>query len=167
MDLIAKAGAAVAHCPRSNVFFANAVFPVMRALDAGVHVGLGTDISGGPSASLFDAAADAVAVSRLLEDGVDGAVASGVRGVAGSRISFVEAFWLATTGGGRALGLPIGLIEPDYRLDAVAVSPGAAESGLDVWPELDGPEDVLQKVIHNVGRVDITDVWVDGRRVVG
>ena len=167
MDLIARAGAAVAHCPRSNVFFANAVFPVRRALGAGVRVGLGTDIAGGPSASLFDAAVDAVAVSRLLEDGVDAKLAAGQRGIAGSRISFVETFWMATAGGGQALGLPIGLIEPGYQLDAVAVSGDAPGSSLDVWPNLDSPADVLQKILHHVGRVDIAGVWVGGRRVIG
>jgi len=166
MALIAGIGAAVAHCPRSNVFFANAVFPVVRALAAGVHVGLGTDISGGSSPSLFDAAADAVAVSRLLEDGVNTATPAKDRGVPDSRIAFVDAFWMATTGGGRALGLPIGLLEPGYRLDAIAVVPESG-SNLAIWPEFDSPEDVLQKTIHNVERADITRVWVDGRKVVG
>ncbi|MDJ0665430.1 MAG: guanine deaminase [Acidimicrobiia bacterium] len=167
MDLIVDAGAAVAHCPRSNVFFANAVFPVVRALAAGVHVGLGTDIAGGPSPSLFDAAADAVAVSRLLEDGVHAGLAAEQRGVAGSRVSFADAFWMATTGGGQALGLPIGLIEPGYQLDAVAVSPDVPGTNLDIWPDDDSADDVLQKIIHNVSRADITGVWVDGRMVVG
>ncbi|MCP3934451.1 MAG: amidohydrolase family protein, partial [Actinomycetia bacterium] len=40
--LIAESGAGVAHCPISNSYFANAVFPLRRNLDAGVRVGLGT-----------------------------------------------------------------------------------------------------------------------------
>ena len=44
-DLIGAAGAAIAHCPLSNMYFANSVFPVRAALDKGLRVGLGTDIS--------------------------------------------------------------------------------------------------------------------------
>ena len=54
MDLIHRRGSGIAHCPLSNLYFANAVFPLRRALDKSLHVGLGTDISGGPSAFLLD-----------------------------------------------------------------------------------------------------------------
>src|SRR5690606_18411352 len=47
MDLLAARRAAVAHCPVSNAYFAGAVFPLRSALEKGVRVGLGTDISGG------------------------------------------------------------------------------------------------------------------------
>ncbi len=167
MDLIAQVGAAVAHCPLSNVFFANAVLPTRDALGRGVHVGLGTDVSGGPSPSVFNAAACAVAVSRVREDGVDPQVSSHDRGVAESRITFAEAFWMATAGGGLALDLPIGLLEPGYRFDAIAVDTEAADSDLIVWPDLDAPIDILQKIINNAGRHEITSVWVDGRKVKG
>src|SRR5690606_14475974 len=43
MALIKDRGAGVAHCPLSNYYFSNAVFPARRALDAGLAVGLGTD----------------------------------------------------------------------------------------------------------------------------
>ena len=71
MDLIGARGAGIAHCPLSNAYFSNAVFPLRRAIEKGLHVGLGTDISGGPSASLLDNCRMAIAASRMLEDGVD------------------------------------------------------------------------------------------------
>ena len=76
MDRIGERGAGVAHCPLSNVYFSDAVFPLRAALDKGVRVGLGTDISGGPSASMFDSCRMAVAASRMLESGVDAALAA-------------------------------------------------------------------------------------------
>lgn len=163
MALVASRGAAVAHCPRSNVFFANAVFPTREALAAGVNVGLGTDISGGPSPSLFDSAATAVGVSRVREDGVDSARDAATRGVPNSRITFAESFWMATAGGGRALGLPIGLFDPGFKFDAVEVRTAA---NLAWWPGFDTPEDVVQKIIHNAAPANIASVWVDGRLVV-
>ncbi len=139
MEIIAAAGAAVAHCPLSNVYFANAVFPTRQALDAGVHVGLGTDISGGPSPSLFNAAYNAVAASRLHEDGVDANLVAGDRGSPATRITFAEAFWMATTGGGIALDLPIGVFAGGYSFDAMILDTAVPDTDLLIWPELDSP----------------------------
>ena len=101
MDLIGQAGAGISHCPLSNYYFSNAVFPLRAALDKGVQVGLGTDISGGASPSLLDTCRHAVNASRALEDGVNPALDAAERGRPGSRIDFRTAFWLATAGGRR------------------------------------------------------------------
>ena len=74
---------------------------------------------------------------------------------------------MATNGGGRALNLPIGLIETGYRFDLVALNMRAAASSLRVWPDLDSPLDILQKTINNTEAVNVERVWVDGRLVVG
>ena len=70
MSVIGAAGAGIAHCPLSNFYFSNAVFPLRAVLNKGLHVGLGTDISGGPTAFMLHACRHAVAASRALEDGV-------------------------------------------------------------------------------------------------
>ena len=49
MERVKSRGAGVAHCPLSNVYFSNAVFPLRAALAKGLRVGLGTDIAGGTS----------------------------------------------------------------------------------------------------------------------
>jgi guanine deaminase len=165
LAMIADVGAAVAHCPLSNFFFANAVFPTRDAFAAGVHIGLGTDVSGGPGPSIFSAAASAVVASRLREDGVDSKVPAGDRGVADSRISFADAFWMATTGGGEALRLPIGLIEPGYAFDAIAIDSTVPETDLNVWPDMDSPLDILQKIVNNTVRRNVGRVWIQGTLV--
>ena len=70
----AAAGAGVAHCPISNSYFANATFPLARALESGLRVGLGSDVAGGSQSNLFRQCEHAVTVSRMLEDGVDASV---------------------------------------------------------------------------------------------
>ena len=165
MDMIGAAGAAVAHCPLSNAYFANAVYPLRESLDRGLHVGLGTDISGGPAISILRTMTDAVVASRMREDGVDAAVDPESRGVPGARITHAEAFWLGTTGGGIALDLPIGLLEPGYAFDAVAVDVGVPDSDVVEWPDLDTRFDVLQKIIHHATRHNIVAVWVGGAKV--
>jgi guanine deaminase len=164
--LIRDRGAGIAHCPLSNAYFANAVLPVRHLVDRGVRVGLGTDVAGGASPSLLHQAHDAVTVSRLLTDGVDRARSKAGRGVPGSAIDTTFAFWLATLGGASVLGIPVGLLEPGRRFDAVLVDTTSRRGSLRVWPEVDTPERVFEKIVRLASPADIVAVWVDGRRVV-
>jgi guanine deaminase len=134
-------------------------------LDAGVHVGLGTDIAGGASASLLENARHAVISSRLLEAGVDARQERAQRRRADSRIDAVTAFWAATAGGGIALDLPVGLFASGYQFDACVIDATAPESNLRVDSD-DSPETVLQKIIYGAARVNISEVWVANRQVV-
>lgn len=163
MDIIRKRGAGVAHCPLSNVYFSNAVFPLRRALEKGLHVGLGTDISGGPSASLLDSVRMSIAASRMMEDGVDAKSQAGERGTPDSRIDFRTAFWLATRGGGEALDLPVGCFTPGNQFDAILVR---------LPEEYHGDEDaagdaLLQKIVMLATRESIHATFVAGRLVNG
>ncbi|MEL0205141.1 MAG: guanine deaminase [Alphaproteobacteria bacterium] len=163
MDMIRKRGAGVAHCPLSNVYFSNAVFPLRRALEKGLHVGLGTDISGGPSASLLDSVRMSIAASRMMEDGVDAKSQAGERGTPDSRIDFRTAFWLATRGGGEALDLPVGCFTPGNQFDAILVR---------LPEEYHGDEDaagdaLLQKIVMLATRESIHATFVAGRLVNG
>ncbi len=166
MDAIAAAGASVAHCPVSNAYFANAVFPLRRALDKGVRVGLGTDISGGPVSSIFEVARATVMASRMLETGVDPTEPQATRGSTGSAVSIATAFHLATAGGGTALGLPIGRFAPGQYFDAMAIDPGTAAGGIRLFGET-RPEAIIEKILCTATRADIAHVWVDGQRISG
>ncbi len=164
-SLIVARGTAIAHCPLSNVYFSDAVFPLRRMLDAGVHVGLGTDIAAGASASLLDNARQAVSSSRLLETGVDALQTRAQRRRPGSRIDAVTAFWLATSGGGIALDLPVGLFAPGYQFDACVIDAAAPHGNLQVASG-ESAQTVLQKIIYQAARANISQVWVANRQVV-
>ena len=164
-DLIKKTGAGVAHCPLSNFYFANAVFPLRAMLDRGLNVGLGTDIAGGHSPSVFDACRHAITASKALNDGVDARIKPEHRGRPGSAVSFKEAFWLATAGAGGVLELPVGKLEVGYQFDAIVIDTRAAGSDIYIHPAEDQPEDRLQKIIYNARRNNISRVWVDGKAV--
>jgi guanine deaminase len=167
MTTIRKRGSGVAHCPLSNQYFAGSVFPLREALKLGVHVGLGTDISGGPSASQFDSCRQAISASRMLESGVDANTPANERGTHGSRIDYIEAFYLATAGGGVLLDEPIGLFRKGYRFDALHINASSADSNLMYFPELDSQADLFQKTLYAATRSDIKTVWVDGVVVSG
>jgi guanine deaminase len=167
MDLIHSRGAGVAHCPLSNAYFANSVFPLRAALAKGVRVGLGTDISGGPTASMIEAQRMAIAASRMLETGVDPALPQAQRGRPGSRIDFDIAFHLATAGGGDALDLPVGQFAPGFHFDAILVDPDASGGTMRIWDDIDSDEDALQKIVYTASKANLAAVWIGGRSVSG
>ncbi|MCX5512672.1 guanine deaminase [Kaistia algarum] len=165
MDRIGARGAGVAHCPLSNAYFANSVFPLRAALEKGVRVGLGTDISGGPSASMLEVQRMTIAASRMLETGVDPSLPAERRGRPGSRVDFDLAFHLATAGGGAALDLPVGIFAEGYHFDALLIDPAAQGSTLRIVEEADDAAGVLQKTINTASKANIVAVWVGGRSV--
>ncbi|WP_346897595.1 guanine deaminase [uncultured Roseibium sp.] len=163
MERIKVREAAVAHCPLSNAYFAGAVFPLKAALEKGLHVGLGTDISGGPAGTMFESARAAIMASRMLESGTDPDLAPEERSTrSDTRIDFRTAFHLATAGGGAALGLPVGRFEPGCHFDAVLIDPAAPLGGLRLWPELHAGDEILQKIVYTASRPNITNVWIGG-----
>jgi guanine deaminase len=166
MARVAARGGAVAHCPISNMYFANSVFPLRQALEKGLHVGLGTDISGGPIASIWEAARGAVQASRMLEDGTDPALPPERRGRRNSRIDIATAFHLATAGGGEALDLPIGRFAVGQKFDAMLLDPDAAAGTVRRFGETD-PLALLEKLLYTASRPNIRTVWVDGRPIGG
>jgi guanine deaminase len=161
LDRLVERGASVAHCPYSNFYFANAVFPLRRALAKGLRVGLGTDISGGPSASMFESMRLAVVAARALESGVDATLEQGVRGRPDSRISVAAAFHLATAGGGEALDLRVGRFAPGYAFDAIAIDPDARDGTIRLWDE-DDDELVLQTILLTASCANVAAVWTNG-----
>lgn len=167
LEMIRRADAAVAHCPLSNAYFAQAVFPLRAALDRHVHVGLGTDISGGHDPSVMAGCRHALMAARIRDGGVDPALAPEARGLSGSAITVPEAFWLATAGGGEALGLKVGRFAPGYLFDALVIDLDAPASNLRHWPDMDRPQDIFQKIVLNATRSNIAQVWVNGDRVAG
>lgn len=110
-ELIRKNGVWVAHCPASNMNLSSGIAPIRKYLDMGIRVGLGSDVAGGQSESIFRAMTDAIQVSKLYWRLVDESC---------KPITFAEAFYLATKGGGEFFG-KVGSFEEGYELDAVVL----------------------------------------------
>lgn len=163
--LFAETGTAVCHCPISNAYFANSVIPIAHLHAKGVEIGLGSDISGGFSPSLFDNARQAVISSRMLEDGVNTTLPASERGVPNSRITINEAFYLATAGGGEGLSLPIGRLAENYAWDAQIIDTKLATAKLPIFNDEEDLHDVFQKIMYLVRPENIREVWVQGEKV--
>ncbi|MGV8936616.1 MAG: guanine deaminase [Allorhizobium sp.] len=166
MELLKIRQAAVAHCPLSNAYFAGAVFPLKAALQKGINVGLGADISGGPSASMLENCRAAITVSRMLESGTDADQPPEIRASgASARIDFRHAFHVATAGGAKALDLPVGQFSPGYQFDAIVIDTTAEKGSIRLWDEFDQGEGILQKIIFTASKANIGTVWIGGEVV--
>ena len=104
---MAKMRAAVAACPTSNLFLGSGLFDFAAAREAGIRVGMGTDIGGGTSFNMLRTLSEAYKVAQLT----------------GQRLSPWRAFYLATLGGAQALGLDdrIGNFQPGKEADFVVL----------------------------------------------
>ena len=133
LDLLSRRGARISHCPNSNLFLGSGLFPLYRVLDAGVIVGLGSDIGAGTTPSLFNAMADAYKVQQ----------------VQAVSLSPFHLWYLATLGGARALTLDqeTGSLEPGKSADFLVLDLHATSLLTLRTARATSPEDLLAGLI--------------------
>lgn len=120
IDLYARSGCGVAHCPSSNMRLASGIAPLREYLQAGVKVGLGVDGSASNDGSHLLAEARQAMLLARLRAGLEGASLSGT-GMP-SLLTARQALELATLGGAAVLGrADIGSLEPGKCADFFAV----------------------------------------------
>jgi guanine deaminase len=158
LDRLVETRTHVAHCPISNLFLASGVMPLGRYLDAGLSMGLGSDVAGGPDLSIFS-------VMRV------GYYSQNARRVAGEErgpvLRPMDWLRLGSLGGAEALGLGdrIGSLEVGKEADLIAVDPAftAPLPGIDD----DDPEDLVSRLIFRAHPDMVRGAWVRGRRLEG
>lgn len=111
LALMKKNGVFIAHSPESNMNVSSGVAPISRYLDAGLHVGLATDVAGGSHESMFRAMTHAIQSSKLRWRLLDQSVAP---------LTFDRAFYMATKGGGAFFG-KVGAFEAGYEMDMIVL----------------------------------------------
>ena len=144
IDLFARSGTGVAHCPCSNCRLGSGIAPVRQMRDAGVKVGLGVDGSASNDmGNLMSEARQALLLQRVL-GGAD-------------KMSAREALWIATRGGAEVLGRPeCGRLEPGKRADIAIWDIMCVESA--------GSWDPAALLL--AGPSKVRDLIVEGRQVV-
>ncbi len=88
-ERLAQTGSAIAHCPTSNLFLGSGLIDLPKLQQHGVTVGLGTDVGGGTSFSMFKTMDEAYKIQQLR----------------GGKLDPFQALYLATLGGATALDL--------------------------------------------------------------
>jgi guanine deaminase len=150
---LSEAGSAVVHCPTSNNFLGSGLFRYhhTRSSARPVKVGLGCDIGGGTSFSMFATMRDAYVVSQL----------------AGSRISAFDAFYMATLGNARLLRRDdeIGSLAPGRTADLVVIDAEATPIMAERAKLNDSLHDLLFQLLIMADDRAVTETWVKGKRV--
>ena len=144
--LMGQRGAALAYCPSSNMFLGDGITRLPELLRAGVRVGLGTD--GGCTNNRLS----------VFEEMRMAALLQRVRLLDGTALDGATAFVLGTASAAGILGIEAGRIEPGACADLVAID----LDHLSLQPR----SDLLRSIVFAMSPQAVTDVWVDGRRVV-
>uniref|UniRef100_A0A8C0LP14 Guanine deaminase n=1 Tax=Canis lupus dingo TaxID=286419 RepID=A0A8C0LP14_CANLU len=161
LQVFKERGAAISHCPNSNLSLSSGFLNVLEVLKHEVKIGLGTDVAGGYSSSMLDAIRRAVMVSNILL----------INKINEKSLTLKEVFRLATLGGSQALGLDkeIGNFEVGKEFDALLINPKASDSPIDLFSgDLVGEtsEAVIQKFLYLGDDRNIEEVYVGGKQVV-
>ncbi|KAF1987108.1 guanine deaminase [Aulographum hederae CBS 113979] len=164
--LIKKRDAKISHCPASNTALTSGTAKVRQLVDAGITVSLGTDVSGGFSASILESARQAIWVSRFvaMEGGDD------------NKLSVAEVLYLATRGGAKTVGLEdqIGGFEVGKDWDVQMINLGEVDEGSEGIKDYTSPVDifgwesqdnVVAKWLYSGDDRNVVAVWVKGKLV--
>ncbi|HZH32481.1 MAG TPA: 5'-deoxyadenosine deaminase [Pyrinomonadaceae bacterium] len=147
LDILARTGTHVLHCPSSNLKLGSGVAPIMELLARGVSVSLGAD--GAPCNNRLDMFTE-MRAAALLQKVTHGADALPARRV----------LRMATIDGARALGLEreTGSLEPGKRADCIVV----ALEQLHLTPR----PDIVSAIVYAAQAADVRSVVIDGRIVM-
>lgn len=148
IELLARAGASVAHCPSSNLKLASGFSPVANMMQKGINVAIGTD-----SVASNDKL-DMLAETRLAAM-LGKAVANDP-----TAMKVFDMLYAATMGGAKAIGWDdrIGSIEVGKAADLVAFD----LKDINTIPTTDAPTQLL----YSADRSQIAHVWTNGKCVV-
>ncbi len=154
IERLAETGSRIAHCPSANLFLASGFMPLARYLEAGLSVGLGSDVAGGPDLSLFSV----MCAGAYTQ--------SGLRTMLGEiRPSLAPLDWLrmGSLEGARALGMDdrIGSLEAGKEADFICVDAHATSPLSGQYT--DDPAELMSRLIYRQRPDMIRGAWVRGR----
>ncbi|CAH1117810.1 unnamed protein product [Phaedon cochleariae] len=156
IQLIARRGASISHCPESNTCLKSGLCDVYNLLNRGVIVGLGTDVSGGPLPSIL----------RAMKAALDTSIHISFQYKNYMPLTYKDVFYLATLGGAEALSLhdKIGNFQEGKDFDALIIDMDAKDSPVDFLLECSVLE-IFQKFIYTGDDRNIINVFVAGKQV--
>ncbi|MCX6099344.1 MAG: amidohydrolase [Candidatus Bipolaricaulota bacterium] len=143
IDVLARNGVRVAHCPKSNAKLGSGIAPVRAMRDRGVRVAIGTD--GAASNDRLD----------VLEELRFACLVARAQSEDARSLSSHDALSLATTEGRLALNLPKAGIEPGDPADVVLMDVEGSHTA--------PPHDATSTLVFASQASDVTDVFVGGR----
>jgi guanine deaminase len=120
LDLLRAAGATIAHCPTANLVLGAGSMNFAAAQRAGVAVGLGSDVAGGPDVSMVRVARAFIETAKTRAMTAGASIPGANRQVPDA----AHAWWRVTAGNARVLGrADHGALRPGAPADLVVIEP--------------------------------------------
>ena len=140
LDLIAKRGAKIAHCPSANFFLHSGTMNLQKAIDHGIDVSIGTDIAAGQFTSILPVLRDAYYANPIDPR---------------------RAFYMATQGGAKVVSMEnkIGTFDPGKYADFVVVDIKDL-ANLD-----DHPVEILSQLMFRGDERYVKATFVEGKMI--
>lgn len=156
LQLIKDSGSNIVHCPTSNIFLQSGFMPYRRYESYAIPIGLGTDVAGGYSLSMFNCMRDAIETSKIVNLVNDNRPYQ--------ILEPKEVFWIATLGGAKILDLDnkIGSIEKGKDADLVMIKTNPSFS---FYNKIDDVNNVLQNLIYLPHTYSIEKVFIAGKEL--
>ena len=153
---LAETGTRIAHCPSSNLFLASGAMPLSRYLEAGLTVGLGSDVAAGPDLSIFGEMRSGAYTQSSLRTTL---------GETRPVLKPLDWLRMGTLDGARALGLEAvtGSLETGKEADFICVDP--SQTTPLAGQETDDPAEICSRLIFRTRTGMIRGAWVRGRRL--
>lgn len=152
-QMLHESGASLVHCPTANTFLGSGLMDLQAARnpERPVPVGLGTDVGGGTSLSMFATMAEAYKVAQLR----------------GETLDPLDLLHLATRGGAHAMGLGdrIGSIQVGMDADLVVLDPAATDMLAWRMQTITGLADALFAMMFLGDDRAVRQTWVAGQPV--
>jgi 5-methylthioadenosine/S-adenosylhomocysteine deaminase len=135
----------VAHNPTSNMKLASGIAPIVKMMNAGINVGVGTD--GAASNNKLDMLAETRQTALLAKVGT----------LNPTDVPAFQAIQMATINGARALHMDdkVGSVKLGKQADLIAID----MSELETAPTFD----VISHIVYAAGRENVSHTWVNGR----
>ncbi len=150
MEILKKHGAYIAHCSDSNMNLCSGIAPIRRFMDAGINIGIGTDVAAGSSMNMLKAILNAIQASKMYYRLVDQDV---------KPLTFEEVFYLATEGGGSYFGA-VGSFKKGYEFDALVLDDSMMYSMRNL-----SVRERLERTCYNDADVRILQKYVQGKDI--
>ena len=157
IETLKKTGTKISHCPSSNRFLQSGIMSYRKLEKSGIPIGLGTDVGAGYSLSMFSEMREAIESSKTIHF-LDPSANY-------KPITSIEAFYLATLGGAKALSIEneTGNLERGKSAEFSVIDIAKLNvCGEDFFSK---PEDLISKLIYGNGENYIEEVFVRGKRV--
>ena len=148
IQLLARAGSHVIHCPESNMKLASGICPVKQLIEAGVNVALGTDsCSSNNDLNMFGEMRSAAMLAKISN-------------MDATAVNAEQVLKMATINGATALGISdiTGSLEVGKFADIVAVNFDTIET-IPVY-------DPVSHLVYCSSREHVSDVWIAGKQLL-